>query len=129
MSLTRKEADDLIKVVNSFVGSEVQEVRVEKVEEGEPVEQESKPELTEEETKKLFRGQVPETFDFSEASFVRAGSTGDKVWLKFKETKRWVPDLETLEKIGYGLDDVEEVKDEELRALKEEFSLYPARLW
>jgi hypothetical protein len=131
--MLRSEADELIKVINSFV-VEVEAEPLTEVDEGGAVtlmvDESSEPvELTEEELRKAFRHQVPENFDPSKVEMVRSPMTGDRVFLKYVNERRWIPDLETLEAFGFTLEDVKEIKDDELRELKEGFGLLSKRLW
>ena len=122
--MNRKEANEVITLINTFVDDYDENVSSETEALKEP-----KVELTKEELKKLFRNKVPEGFSFDKADLVRNSTTGDKVWLRFNETKRWIPDLPTLEKMGYGLSDVKEISDEDIKGLKEEQSIFPKRIW
>jgi len=133
--MLRKEADELVKLIESFVEVEpsqapVQAPELGEIEEGEVVPEEVAPvELTEDQLKKAFRHQVPEDFDPAKVEMVRSPMTGDRVFLKYEDERRWVPDLETLEAFGFNLSDVKDLKDEELRELKEGFGLLSKRLW
>lgn len=137
--MLREEADELIKVINSFVepvtgmtgtpGPELVEPMPE-VGEGEVISEDKAPvELTETELRKAFRNQVPEGFDPAKVEMVRSPKTGDRVFLKYEDERRWVPDLPTLEAFGFGLEDVKEIKDEELEALKEGYGILTKKLW
>jgi len=130
-----EEADILKKMIDSLV--EGKEVEV--VEEPEIV---SAPddikgdafdmpetEISEEETKKLFRQSVPEDFNWKEAEPVRSPITGDRVFLKFRNEKRWVPDLQTLEKMGFDLSDVKDLTDDEMRTIPEKMGLLTVERW
>ena len=127
--MLRQEADELKKLIDSFV-VEVEVEPLKEVEEGEIVPEAKEPvELTEEQLKKAFRNQVPEDFNPSKVEMVRSPMTGDRVFLKYEDERRWVPDLETLEAFGFNLGDVKELKDDELRELKEGFGLLSKKLW
>lgn len=135
--MLRKEAEELKKLIDSFVVDEPEAAPLPEVEEGEvipevePVETvEPEPvELTESEIKKMFRQMVPEGFDPAKVEVVRSSKTGDRVFLKFGGERRWIPDLETLEKLGYNLGDVKNVPDEEMATLREGFGLLSVKLW
>jgi len=86
-------------------------------------------ELTDDQIKKLFRNQVPENFDISKVGAVRSPMTGDRVFLKYENEKRWIPDLETLERLGMTLADVKDITDAEMREIKEGFGLLSSKLW
>lgn len=122
--MKKQEAEELKKIIDSFVESEK---GINSVVE----ETEIKPEivLTEEELNKLFRREVPEGFNLKETKIVRSKSTGDRVFLIFREKKYWIPDIETLEKIGFNLGDVEEVSDEEIKKYSEGYAFFSVKLW
>jgi hypothetical protein len=129
--MLRSEAEELKKLIDSFV-VEVEAEPLAEVEEGEVVEElevKEPVELTEDQLKKAFRHQVPTDFDPSKVEMVRSPMTGDRVFLKYDNERRWVPDLETLEAFGFELGDVKDVTDDELRELKEGFGLLSKKLW
>lgn len=95
----------------------------------EPSEPKEKVEITKEELNKLFRGLLPEGFDLSKSEPVRSPISGDKVFLRFDGERRWIPDLDTLEKLGWDLGDVKEITDEEIKKLKDGFALLSVKLW
>ena len=86
-------------------------------------------ELSTEETKKLFRQSVPEDFNWKEAEVVRSPITGDRVFLRFRNEKRWIPDLQTLEKMGFDLSDVKDITDDEMRIIPEKMGLLTVERW
>jgi hypothetical protein len=131
--MLRNEAEELKKLIDSFV-VEVEAEPLTEVEEGEVVpedvvEVKEPVELTEQQLKQAFRHQVPENFDPKKVEMVRSPMTGDRVFLKYEDERRWIPDLETLEAFGFNLSDVKEKKDDEMRALKEGFGLLSKKLW
>jgi len=125
--MNQAEATELKKLIDSFVVEEGEPTPVVEVIDGEV--EKPKVELTEEELNKLFRRSIPEGFKLADADAVRGQTTGDKVFLRFNGEKRWVPDLETLEKLGFNLADVKNLTDEEVKELKEGFGLFSAKLW
>jgi hypothetical protein len=120
--MKQTEADELKKLIDSFVEFDIQEVKVEEVTK-EPIE------LSPENLMALFRNEIPEGFDINNAKFIRSPKSGDRGFLVHGEERRWIPDLETLEAIGYGLDDIKDVTDEELDRYKERFGLLTSKLW
>jgi len=132
--MKKLEAEELKKLIDSFVEEDSPPKGTGKLpglEEGEVIAPPIEPvkELTEEEIKKMFRGSVPEGFDQTKAEAVRSPLTGDRVFLKFGEERRWIPDTETLDKLGITMGDVKNITDDEMRALKEGFGLFSAKLW
>jgi hypothetical protein len=119
-----EEADILKKMIDSLVEGKEVEV-IEEITETK-TEQSA---LSEEETKKLFRQSVPEDFNWKEAEPVRSPITGDRVFLKFRNEKRWVPDLQTLEKMGFDLSDVKDLTDDEMRIIPEKMGLLTVERW
>ena len=125
--MNQREADELKKLIDSFV-----EDKPQKVDEGkEDFEPEEKKEvlLTAEEEKQLFRNMIPDNFNWEEVTLIRSPLTQDRVFLKFGGERRWIPDLETLEKMGFTLNDVENIEDDEMRKLKEGLGLLSEKLW
>jgi hypothetical protein len=117
-----EEAQQLVDLINTLVDDAV-------IEEAQIVEEPKEVGLSEEETNKLFRRSVPEGFSWENARPARAAITGDRVFLIFGEERRWIPDLETLQKMGWDLGDVENIPDDEIRKLKEGFGLFSCKLW
>ncbi len=127
--MNRNEADELKKLIDSFV-------TVDEIMTGETItitglSEEPKPvkRPTEEELKKMFRGNVPEGFSFDTARVIRFPLSGDRVFLEFGGEKRWIPDPETLDRLGFKIEDAVEITDEEAKDLKEGYQLFPAKLW
>ena len=126
--MKREEIEKLVNFINTMIDENG-------IEEGEIIEESAPPEsvptveLTEEQIKKLFRNQVPENFDISKIGAVRSPMTGDRVFLKYGDEKRWVPDLDTLERLGITLADVKDITDSEMREIKEGFGLLSSKLW
>ena len=119
------EARELVNLINAMI-----EENSEVIEEAEVVEEPVEKVYPDEaKTKKMFRGQIPEGFDWAEASVVRSPMTGDRVFLKYGDEKRWIPDLETLTAIGWDLGGVEGIEDEQMKGLKEAYGVLAARLW
>jgi hypothetical protein len=144
--MLRKEADELKKLIDSFVeessttttNSNVESVKyvdeLPEISEGEVIPPEIDPipqpkQITELELKKMFRNQVPENFDPNKVELVRSPMTGDRVFMKYDGTRRWMPDPETMEKLGFTMGDVRETTDEEVKELTEKFGLLSAKLW
>jgi len=124
------EMKQLVSLINTFeveedvVGDAVDLPIIE----GELVEEE-KSFIDEAKTKKMFRGNTPEGFDWNEADVVRSPATGDRVFLKYGNEKRWIPDLETLTAIGWDLGMVKGITDDEMKELKEGYGILASRLW
>ena len=117
-----KEAEELKKLIDSFTGLEAPPESV--------VEPAKEPvAITKDEENQLFRSMVPEGFDWKDAKPVRSPLTQDRVFLQFGKERRWIPDLETLQRIGYGLADVQDIDDEQMRELKEGFGLLSVKIW
>jgi hypothetical protein len=126
--LSVQEASELKNLIDSFTVSE--EPVMPEIEEGEVIPEEKPPvELTEAEVKKMFRQMVPEGFTPEGVEVVRSPKTGDRVFMKFGNERRWIPDLETLQKLGYQLKDVKDIPDDEMAVLKEGFGLLSTKLW
>lgn len=119
-----EEAEVLKKMIDSLVeGKDVEIVE----ETAETTTEQSA--LSEEETIKLLRQNVPEDFNWKEAEVVRSPITGDRVFLRFRNEKRWVPDLQTLEKMGFDLSDVKDLTDYEMRRIPEKMGLLTVERW
>ncbi len=129
--MKKEEAEQFKKLIDSFIDSFVE------IGEGEAVlpvpsddeNPKEKVEFSEADLKKLFRNLVPEGFDLEKAEAIRSPKTLDRVFLKFDNEKRWIPDPETLEKLGFTLADVKEIPDEEMKNIKEGFGLFSVKLW
>lgn len=128
--LTPKEADELKRLIDSMTAPEVvgDAVDLPEIAEGETI-TEAPVEITEAEIKKMFRGQVPEGFNPAGVELVRSPKTGDRVFMKYGEERRWIPDPDTIEKLGYTMGDIKEITDDEMAELKEGFGLLSAKLW
>jgi len=129
--MKRSEVEQIVSLLNSMIdetGLEIDEVitpaTMDVLEESyawvEP---------DENKTKKMFRQAVPEGFDWAKVEVVRSPITGDRVFMKFGDEKRWIPDLETLEAMGHDLGTVKDISDEDMRGLKEKYGLLSAKLW
>lgn len=126
--MKREEIEKLVNFINTMIDEDgITEPQLSEIEEGEVIKE--LPDLTPEQLKKLFRNQVPENFDISRISAVRSPMTGDRVFLKYGDEKRWIPDLGTLERLGMNLGDVKDMTDEEMRGIKEGFGLLSSKLW
>lgn len=123
--MKKEEAKLLKELIDSFPPDE----ETPQTPQPEPSEPKEKVEITKEELNKLFRGLLPEGFDLSKSEPVRSPISGDKVFLRFDGERRWIPDLDTLEKLGWDLGDVKEITDEEIKKLKDGFALLSVKLW
>lgn len=124
-----QEAEELKRLIDSFVEDDTQPVPPEEL--GEEMLQDiiTAFDLSGDEQNKLFRGDVPSDGDY-EYRFVRSGMMGDRVFMEINgNERRWVPDLETLERLGGHLNEVVDITDEEMAELKEGFGLLSVKRW
>lgn len=120
--MKKSEAEEIKKLIDSFVEEEATYEEVTEVKK-EPIT------FTEDELQKLFRKDVPAGFDLSKAEVINGKATGDRVFLKFGNERRHIPDPETLERLGFTFADVKQASDEEMREMKEGFGLLSVKLW
>jgi hypothetical protein len=121
--MTQEEVQRIVDLLNTMIDEEA----TEEVTEAEVVKEFVYPD--EEKTKKMFRNQVPEEFKWEEVEVVRSPITGDRVFMLFNGEKRWIPDLGTLEAMGWELSDVKNISDDEMRTLSEKYGILASRLW
>jgi len=124
-----REAGELKKLIDSFVESPCETAILKEAEKLKEEPAKEPVAITKDEENQLFRSMVPEGFDWKDAKPVRSPLTQDRVFLQFGKERRWIPDLETLQRIGYGLADVQDIDDEQMRELKEGFGLLSVKIW